>query len=187
MTQAGTQPPDAPPADPVRAALDDPAVVADLGRHACSRLGLLLADRPAAVREDVARDAVQEASRRSLSRSGAYEAAHGTAAAWVHGILERVLHEHCRLLRKQPAQPADPAAWEGLAVRMSDPDCIAELAPLLGRLTDEQRRIIALHHLDGMPHERIAAELGISVGNSRLRLARAMRALRGLADKEGGR
>lgn len=188
MTQAGTQPPAAPPADPVRGALDDPDVMADLSRHACSRLGVLLADRPVTVREDVARDAVQEAIGRALSRPGSYDRTHGTVAAWLHGILERVLHELCRSLRKQPAQPAaDPAAWDNLAARMSGPDGIAELAPLLARLTDEQRRIIALHHLDGMSHERIAAELGISVGNSRLRLARAMRALRDLADKEGGR
>lgn len=188
MTQAGTQPPAAPPTDPVRAALDDPGVLSDLIRHACSRLGVLLADRPPTVREDLTRDAVQEAIRRALSRPGTYDGEHGPVAPWLHGILERVLHELCRALRKQPAQPdADPAGWENIAARMSDPDRVAELTPLLGRLTGEQRQIIALHHLDGLPHDRIAAELGISVGNSRLRLARAMRALRELAEKEGGR
>lgn len=44
-----------------------------------------------------------------------------------------------------------------------------------------------MHHLDGLPHEQIAAELNISVGSSRVRLSRAMCALRKLAEKGGNR
>src|SRR5262249_50887908 len=110
-----------------------------------------------------------------------------TVAAWMHGILERVLHERCRSLRKQPVQPAaNPAAWDSLAARMSDADGSAELTSLLARLPEEQRQIITLHHLDGLSHEQIAAEFKISVGCSRVRLARAMTELKRLAAEEGG-
>ena len=109
-------------------------------------------------------------------------------AAWLHGILEHVLHEQCRVLRKQPAQPtADPGAWDGLAACLSAPNDSPELATFLANLPDEQRQIVVMHHLEGMPHEQIGNALGISAGNSRVRLARAMIELKRLAPKEDAR
>lgn len=188
MPLAGTQQPGAPPIHPVRAALEDPAIREELLRHALARLGVLLADRPAAIRRDTANEAAQEVSRRALERLSDFDPDKATAAGWLHGILNLVLHECCRTLRKQPVQPAaDPGAWDELAARMSNPDGLAELTQLLGQLPDDQRQIVTLHHLEQIPHEQIASRLGISVGNSRLRLARAMSALRDLAAEEVGR
>jgi RNA polymerase sigma-70 factor (ECF subfamily) len=169
----------------VRAALEDAVVREELLRHAVARLGVLLADRPAALRRDTAAEATQEVSKRALERLMDFDPNKATPAGWLHGILNLVLHECCRNLRKQPVQPtADPGAWDELAVRMSKPDGLAELARLLDKLPEDQRQIVTLHHLEQLPHEQIAEGLGISVGNSRLRLARAMSALRELAAKE---
>jgi RNA polymerase sigma-70 factor (ECF subfamily) len=170
----------------VRAALDDPGLRGELTTHALARLGTWLSDRPAAVRADAAEEIVQEALQRAWKRRDTFDPAAGTSVAgWVHGILNYVLSEHCRALRKQPAQPAaDPVSWETLADRM---DPTTELADLLDQLPAEPRRIVTLHHLDGLTHREIGGQLGISEANSRIRLARAMLELRRLAGKEGGR
>lgn len=185
MTKAGSARPATPAPTPVQAALADSAVQEELARHAAARLGVLLADRPRSVREDVAKDAVQEASRRALSAAATFDASLARVAAWLHGILERVLHEHCRALRKQPAQPcADPAGWDGLEANLASPESRPTLMRVLDGLPAEQRQIVAMHHLDGMPHEQIGAALGISVGCSRVRLARVMSELKRLAAGE---
>lgn len=186
MTQTGVAP-HAPPT-PVRTALDQADVLAELTRHALARLVALLGDRPRAVRADVAAEAVQETGRRALVLQAGFDPAQASVAAWLHGILECVLHEQCRTLRKQPAQPsADQGAWEGLGACLATPDESPDLAALLALLPEEHRRTVVMHHLDGMTHEQIAAEHRISVGNSRVRLARAMRELKRLAAKEGVR
>jgi DNA-directed RNA polymerase specialized sigma24 family protein len=59
---------------------------------------------------------------------------------------------------------------------------------LLASVESDDRQNIALHRLDEMSHAEIAARLGISPAVSRIRLARAIIALRELAArKEGGR
>ncbi len=187
MTQAGTQPPIAPPVEPVQAAIADEILRDELVRHALARLGKLLADRPLSVRVTTAEDAVQDTIKRALDRRAAFNPERATTAGWVHGILDHVLSEHCRALRKQPAQqPTDGAGWDNLATKMSDSDDPNTLPRLLARLSDEQRKIVVLHHLDGWTHEQIAVELGINVPGSRTRLARAMVELKRLAEMEVG-
>ena len=185
MTSAGSLRPAAPPDPAVLAALADPDVLDGLRRHAVARLGVLLRDRPAAVRADAAAEAVQKTGHRALGRAGTFDPRQATAAAWLHGVLNLVLHEHCRELRKQPAQASvDPAAWDGLEARVSAPDRLPALRALVARLPRKQREIVTLHHLDGLPHEQIAAALGTTVGNSRVKLARAMTELKRLAKED---
>jgi RNA polymerase sigma factor (sigma-70 family) len=186
MTEARTQPTTAPPDCPVRAALDDPALRDELRCHALVRLTILLANRPRAARLQLLDDAIQETAKRALSRVATYSATQATPAGWIHGILNNVLSEQCRASRKLPVQLAsDPDGWESLAARFNEAPKV--LAELLAGLPDEQRRIITMHHIDGLSHEEIAAELRISVGASRVRLNRAMAALKQLAEKGGGR
>lgn len=189
MTPA-TSPPTAPPDVPVRAALGDPALRAELVRHAVARLGVLLADRPWTVRVEAAEDAVQEALNRAVERQATFDPNAGTTAAgWVHGILNNVLSEHCRKLRKQPAQPpADPTAWENLVADMDTTSVPAALDELLARLPEASRQIIVWHHVDGRTHRDIAAVRGISEANARTRLCRALTDLKRIAaELEGGR
>lgn len=192
MTSALSPPTGAPPADPVHRAAADPQVRAELARHAAARLLVRLRGRAGASRPDLVEEVVQETFKRAVVRAAEYCPERGTMAGWLHGILEHVVAEQCRQVRKQPAQAtADPATWEAVAVRL-DPGgsekSRRELDELLAGLEPENRRIITLHHLDGLSHADIAARLGISPAASRTRLARAMNALRELAArKEGGR
>src|SRR5579871_6332525 len=158
MTQAGPKPA-APPAAPLGAALADRDVRAALVCHAVARFGVWLADRPPADRRERAEEAVQEAGARALERAAEFDPTR-PAVAWLHAILNNVLHEHCRDLRKQPAQPAAvPGAWAGLEARLGDR---ADLPDLLAGLPAGQREIVTLHHLEGRSHDEIAAARGMS-------------------------
>jgi RNA polymerase sigma-70 factor (ECF subfamily) len=192
MSSAKLTPTSAPPDDPVRRAAADPKVRAELTVHAAARILVQLADRRAGAPAELVEDAVQEALQRAIARASQYSPERGTPAGWLHGFLNRVLLEQCRIARKQPAQPAaDLAAWDVLAPWFDSGASEAarqELGALLVELVPENREIITLHHLHEMSHSDIAARLEISPAASRTRLARAMIALRELAArKEGGR
>jgi RNA polymerase sigma-70 factor (ECF subfamily) len=172
--------------DPVRAALDDAEVRRRLLHQAVARLRLWRADRQSNVLDE-ADEAVQETCQRGVERTAEFDPARGDAGGWLHGILNLVLHERCRALRRAPLQPAaSPAEWENLTAPMSgtdDPTCLHRLR---GGIGEDDRRIVRMHHLDGLSHEQIATALSISIGASRLRLCRAMAELKKLAAMEGG-
>jgi RNA polymerase sigma factor (sigma-70 family) len=185
MTPAVTTPPDAPPDDPVRAALNDIDVHNGLLEHAAATLGRWLVGRPAAVREEASRDAVQETQLRALQRCREYDPSVGPVRNWLHGILARVLCEAARSLHRLPAQePANPSAWERLAANLvtpaeSVPDRLAA-AEYLSRLREGERELLRLRYYDGLEYPEIAARLGISVANARVRVCRALAAAKAL-------
>ncbi len=192
MTSALTQAHAAPPADPVQAALDDPDVRGGLLDHARAVLARRLATRPAAVRDEVAAEAVQETQLRALQKRGEYDPALGCVRGWLHGIMNRVLSETARSLGRQPAQaPPDAAAWEQLAADLTPraaeavPDRLTA-ADYLARLPAEHRQVLQLRFYDGLSHEEIAARLGLSAGNARVRLCRALLAAKVLAGVRPG-
>ena len=77
--------------------------------------------------------------------------------------------------------------WESLAERLSY-HANAELTEFLDGLTPDQRQIITWHHLDGLSHREIGERLGIHEPAARVKLSRAMIALREIAArKEVGR
>lgn len=192
MSSAFSPPTGAPPDDPVHRAAADPRIREELKTHVAARLLVLLAGRAGGSRPDLVEEVVQEALKRAVALADGYRPDLGTPAGWLHGILNHVLSEQCRAIRKQPAQPpADPAAWEAVTARL-DPaaadEARHELDELLAGLEPRHREIITFHHLDEMSHADIAARLGITPVASRTRLARAMIGLRELvARKEGGR
>ena len=95
-----------------------------------------------------------------------------------------------------PAQePADPGAWERLALDLTPPpgEAVPDhlgLADSLSRLPAEHREVLRLRFDEDLSHEAIGERLGISAGNARLRLCRilaAARALTGAAPGEAQR
>ncbi|HYT95056.1 MAG TPA: sigma-70 family RNA polymerase sigma factor [Gemmataceae bacterium] len=187
MIPAVTQSHAAAPADPVQAALDDPEVRSGLLDHARAILTRWLGNRPAAVREEAAAEAVQETQLRALQKRPEYDPAVGRIRGWLHGIMNKVLFEIARSLCRQPAQAlADSAAWEQLAADLTPqaaeavPDRLAA-AEYLDRLPAEYRQMLQLRFYDGLSHEEIAVRLGISPGNARVRLCRALSAAKALA------
>jgi RNA polymerase sigma-70 factor, ECF subfamily len=187
MTPASTQPA-APPEDPVRAALDDAEVRNGLLDHARAILGRWLADRPATARSE----AVQETLLRALQKGHEYAPAVGTVRGWLHGVLNNVLRETARSLRRLPAQgPADSAAWERLAPDLAPQAAEGVLdrlaaADYLAQLPAEHRQVLQLRFYENLRSDEIAARLGISPANARVRLCRALAAVRAIAGADEG-
>jgi RNA polymerase sigma-70 factor (ECF subfamily) len=88
-----------------------------------------------------------------------------------------------RRVREIPA--VQVAALVDTAVAAADAD---QLDAALRHLPLEQREILALHHLDGLPVAELAEILGIPVGTVKSRLHTARQALqRSLADQQPDR
>jgi RNA polymerase sigma-70 factor (ECF subfamily) len=186
MKPAVTQPPAAPPGDSVRAALDDATQAEGLLKHALAILARRLAGRPASDRLDKAREAFQETCVRALQKQQDYDPT-GPVGAWLHGIMVNVLFEATRSLGRLPAQePVAAAAWEEIAVDFASgaADSVStrlDVAACLAKLSSEHREVLQLRFKDGLSHDEIAVRLGISPGNARVRLCRALSAAREIA------
>ena len=109
---------------------------------------------------------------------------------WLHGIMNFVLIETIRSLRRSPAQEsADPAAWEQLEADL-DSDAAKtvptrlDVASYLAKLPSEHREVLHLRFNEGLTHDEIAVRLGISIGNARVRLCRALVAAKLIAGVE---
>jgi RNA polymerase sigma factor (sigma-70 family) len=194
MTPAATAIPDAPPSDPIRATLEDAAVRDRLLAHARAILGKGRPGSAVTTRETMAEDAVQETCKRSLQLGDHFDASRANIGAWLHGILNNVLREMVRRSGPPPTRSPDTAtALEVLASPDAGPaEEVAnrlDAASYLMRLSVEHRTILSLR-AEGLSHEEIAARLQISVGASRVRLTRAIRAAKdvvGPSQEEGGR
>jgi RNA polymerase sigma factor (sigma-70 family) len=174
------------PADPVGAALADTAVQGELTAHARSTLGRWLADRPATERAEAALEAVHEVTSRALEKQADYNPNAGSVSAWLHGIMNKVLHLVARSLRRRPVQaPDNQIAWDRLATTL----CPASAEPsgdrldaavILSRLSADQRTVLDLWFFEGLDHAAIADRLGISYVNARVRLCRALAAAKAI-------
>jgi RNA polymerase sigma factor (sigma-70 family) len=174
------------PHDPVGAAMEDPEVQTALLMHALAVLGRRLSGRSAADRLDKARDACQETYARALRKRAEFNPAL-SAAAWLHGILHYVLAETVASVVRSPSQEsAHPEAWAALATTLHA-DAAAtlpahlDLASIMAKLAPEHKELIRLKYGDGLSHADIAARLGISTANARVRLCRALMAARTIA------
>jgi len=172
--------------DPVRKTLDDPEVQQSLADHAIAVLGrspfgCLVADR-----QERAKDACQETCLRALQKRRDYDPAR-PVRPWLHGIMNHVLSETERSVRRSPTQePTELAAWEQLAIdlRPNAADITANqavVANCLSKLCPEHRELLMLRYYDVLDHSQIAARLGISAGNARVRLCRALIAAKTIA------
>jgi RNA polymerase sigma-70 factor (ECF subfamily) len=193
MTPAATAQCDGSPGDPVRMALEDSQVRAQLRTHARDGIAHWPCGRSEAARESLAEEATQETIAPALQLRHTFDHTTGTVAAWMHGILVNVLREMARRRGRQPdALPAEPGEWERLAKDLSADAVAARLdaASYLALLSEDQRTILALRYWDDLSAEEIASQLGISVCNARVRLCRALRAAKavaGLNSEENGR
>jgi RNA polymerase sigma-70 factor, ECF subfamily len=188
MIPSVTKPAAAWPHDPVSAAIEDSEVQVRLLKHALAVLRRRLGDRPTTDWLDKARDACQETCKRALQKSAEYNPnfqVHG----WLHGILNYVLAEMIKSHACAPAQEsAHPEAWEALTATL-DSDATESLAAhldltvLLAKLPPEHKEIIQLKFYEDLAHAEIAARLGISNGNARVRLCRALAAAKKIAGK----
>ena len=139
--------------------------------------------------EHDARDTVQEAYTRALRGIRRFR---GDAAftTWLHRITancaadllarrSRGRHLHLDALDAD-GHPllVDARAEHDPEGRSCDAAERDRLVAALGRLPDRLRRAVVLHDVYDLPHEAVAAELGISVAAARVRLHRGRRRLR---------
>lgn len=124
-----------------------------------------------------AEDAVQETWIRAVEglQRFRWEAAFGT---WLGGIAVNVCRDALRRRRRGREDP-----WEDtVEVAQSAPPAgeRIDLERAIAALPEGYRMILVLHDIESLPHDAIAAHLGISAGTSKSQLHRARRAVRTL-------
>jgi len=128
--------------------------------------------------EDRALDAMQETFVRLL-QNGNWAAASRPAALLLR-IATNVCLNQIRSQRRKPADPLDELVYRIAA--LDDPESRSLARSILGRLpfldAEGARLVAVLHWVDGMTHEEVARELGISVSGVRKRLRALQRRAR---------
>lgn len=175
------------------AAGDDPADClrqAIAGEHAvlCRRIGVLVYRtcgrlRRGEVEERVA-EVLNEAIKRALERVASFDPRR-SATAWLMGFALRILQEQRHPRRTIVQSDLGETAWRSALEELCSADD-AEAATIrfdirqaLDRLGKEQRRILELRYFEGLDGEELARALDApTAGAARVRLARALQALR---------
>ena len=163
-----TPPTTAPPADPVRAALGDPAIYA----RVLNQVRASYRGNPSH-HDDIA----QTACSRAIGKCASYDAARGSVVGWICGFVPYVCWEQSRKDRRQPFDRSDFDLAE-VAARPSPEDTVADRRRVLERcletLSRDDRDVLEMAHIKEWEHERIATHYGISNAAARQRVSRAM-------------
>lgn len=120
-----------------------------------------------------AEDAVQEAYARVWQRWHSYGGLENPEA-WVRVVAYRIAVSAWR--KSVNRLVAQRRATSGGHAPALGPEHVA-LVEALRRIPPDQRRVIVLHHLVGLSVDEVAAEIGISAGTVKSRLARGRAAL----------
>lgn len=138
-------------------------------------------------RED-ADDLVQIALERALTHTDQWHP--GTRLdSWLFRIMQNAWIDETRARKRRDQTFVDEAAGEPVGVSSSDAqiDAIA-VRKAVAQLGDEQRAVVGLVLVEGLPYKEAAEVLGIPVGTLTSRLARARAALQAiLCGTEGAR
>ncbi len=101
---------------------------------------------------------------------------------WLYGIATRLVNRHVRRRRVRP-EPLDPDAnladpRPAAPARAETSDEAARVLRALLQLAPKHQTVIALHYMEGLAIEEIAAALGVRPGTVKSRLDRARRRLK---------
>jgi RNA polymerase sigma factor (sigma-70 family) len=109
----------------------------------------------------------------------------GNFGAWMYHLGRRLVADHVRKNRRQPASCdaaipletiVDPTADS--AERATKQDDIALMQSAIAQLNFNEREILTLHRFQRLPLQEIATLLNCSLGAAKVRTHRALRALR---------
>lgn len=119
-----------------------------------------------------------------------YNPAHGDMAGWMFGIARHELLHYFRSHRRQPP----PLSLDSLPELIADGETVEEQSArlsltraalrYLGELSEREQDIIALRYGADLPSEEIARIVGVTAGNARVTLHRALGKLRDLLISE---
>ena len=108
----------------------------------------------------------------------------GKFSAWLYHLGRKVAADHFRRRAAAPA-PVDPAELHAVAddehgadEQAARSDDLARMRAALAGLPFDQREILTLHRFQHLRHEDIARLLNISIGATKVRVHRALCALR---------
>jgi RNA polymerase sigma-70 factor (ECF subfamily) len=99
--------------------------------------------------------------------------------AWLYTVAHRRFVDEARRRGREAAVDTAPAAPE-YGENLTD-----LLTTAFGRLSEDQRTVLAMKLLRGASFREIAASLGIGEGAAKMRFARALAALREELEREG--
>ena len=132
---------------------------------------------------DTAEDLVQIVFQRILKYRHTYRD-EGKFSAWIYHLARRVATDHFNRRQRTPT-PADPTTFVDVADQAptaqehaAQSDELALMQNALGQLPPEQREILVLHRFQHLPHDEIGRLLNISAGTAKVRVHRALAALR---------
>lgn len=129
-------------------------------------------------------DLVQEAFLRVLRYRDRFR---GDArfATWLHRIVRNVCLDHLGARNREKAAVAelcaDPSGLDAFAILDESDISITRMA--FDRLSAEQRQCLVLARIEGCDYGDVARRLGISRGAARVRVHRAMKALKSIIDE----
>jgi len=134
---------------------------------------------------DRADDLVQDTLVRALSKLHLWQP--GTdLRAWLFTIMH---HQYVNTVRREARErtTVDIEHVSSTLTATTDPTArrqLIELDRALALLPNEQREVVLLVGLEGMPYESVAEILGVPIGTVRSRLSRGREKLRELMDRE---
>jgi RNA polymerase sigma factor (sigma-70 family) len=109
----------------------------------------------------------------------------GKFSSWMYHVARKVAADHFRKHRSADTVAADPTEIEQLPDPQLDSgeqaakgDDLQLMRVAFAELSVEQREILTLHRFQRLPHHDIARLLDCSVGATKVRLHRAVKALR---------
>lgn len=133
--------------------------------------------RRGATRED-AEDLTQEVFEAAIAALGqARLDAEGAPLAWLYTVARHRLIDRLRT-RWEPSALLDPEGPPVAGDRSYGPAIVQALLEGLQGLSEAQRQVVVLKVFEGRPFAEIAAEVGASEEACRMRLSRALAALR---------
>lgn len=156
-----------------RLADGDPAALAEFyDAHASLAYGIALR----IVRDPgEAEDVVQEAFLQAWRQAGRYDAARGSAQAWLCAIVRtRALDR----LRRRATRREHQQAQAPPAASAPDHDSVLAVRKALESLGADQRRALELAYFVGLSQSEIASRLGEPLGTIKTRMRAAMMRLR---------
>lgn len=141
--------------------------------------------------EDRVQEVLNEAVKRGLQAAASFDVSR-SATAWLLGIALRVLQEQRQPRRTVVQSDLGQETWRGALEQLcsaNDAETVAirlDIRQALARLDKQQRRAIELRYFEGLDGEELAHALDApTAGAARVRLARALQALRTVFGSSG--
>jgi len=112
-------------------------------------------------------DVLQEAACRAYERFDTYDSDLGDFRGWLFGFARNVLYQAMDRLRSTDAlQPSRlnslPDTATSITSRIARDEGVATFIEMIGKLSEEDRRLVSYRGLEGLSHERVGQLMGLS-------------------------